>query len=175
MSPRVRPAREPTCQPGVVAVVGAIADISNYVRLGTVVVDVICGAATPTSNPIPMAFESAEVDLTVPSTGTVIVPAVPGKQFVLCNRVSIQFRTTASAGSISTAPTTRTLNGANTWLKRRASFPLTTQFGGQGAASGTAPTASLVNTAVTVDVTVGATGTGGFAWSGKFIALEYYA
>lgn len=111
------------------------------------------------------AYESPVIDLTQTSTGNVIVPAVAGKQFILCNRTSIQFRTISSAGSVSTGPTTRVLNGASTWIAA-ATSPITTSFGGIGAATASPPATPTVNTAVTVDVTVGATGTGGFAWTG---------
>jgi hypothetical protein len=140
----------------------------------------VSGAATVGGNPVAtipalnlQVFESATVDLTAVQSGIVIVPALPGKQFILCNRTSLQFRTVASSGAVTAGPTSETFNGASVWIPS-ATFPLTTAFGGVGPGTVTDPATPLVDTAVTINITVGATGTGGFAWTGKFIAVGYY-
>jgi hypothetical protein len=118
-------------------------------------------------------FETPEIDFTSLSAGTIMVPAQPGAYFVSGNVGGIWVRLTAVAGTRTTNPTITIRCGAQTLFS--AAFPGAADFtkgvGAQDAQELNIPILCAVNTAVTVDVTVAATGTGGFAWKGKFSVI----
>jgi len=124
--------------------------------------------------PIVAAEISAPVDLTTPSTGTIIAPAVSGKTFL---PVRLQVYVTVAVGALSTPATVQVKQGASTLLAPTTALTNSTAFSfGQGSLTQGAPTQAtmLASTATTVDVTIGATGTGGFAYQAQFILTGYY-
>lgn len=126
------------------------------------------------SVPVVQAEISADVDLAATSSGTVIAPAVPGKIFV---PVRVQLLQTVTAGAMSTPATIQIMQGASTLLAPTSTLTNATAFGfGANGITQSAPTQATLqlSTATTVDVTVAATGTGGFAYRTKVILTGYY-
>ncbi len=124
--------------------------------------------------PIVQAEISAEIDLTATSTATVIAPAVSAKTFL---PVRVQVLQTVGAGAMSTPASIQINQGTAVYLASTSVLTNATAFGfGVGGLTQGAPTqaTSQPSTATTVDCTVAATGTGGFAYKAKVILTGYY-
>lgn len=122
-------------------------------------------------------FVSATIDLTATPTGVVIAPAVTGKSWIT-HRIGV-FQTVAT-GALSTAATIRIGNNATPTNVFAAANTLTnsTAFNlgvGNLTLSASVGQAVMVQSAATVcDVTIAATGTGGFAYSVEVILFGGY-
>lgn len=133
-------------------------------------------ASSPVQNPYPVvALESPVIDLTTVAAGFVMAPAIANRRFIPFRFEVLQV---VAAGTLSTAATVQMKYGANTLLAATNGLTNGTAFafgvGGLLASVGTEVT-SAQNTACTIDVTVAATGTGGFAYGIKILYFGYYS
>ncbi len=115
-------------------------------------------------------YVSPTIDLTALAT-TQVVPARPGFVFLVTRG---EWITDQVAGTVSAAPTVQFLSGATVCGGPTSAFPATTGFA-HGGTSNAAPMASgssaqfvSANAAISVQVTVAATGTG-LTWKGRFM------
>lgn len=140
------------------------------------------GLIAPTLNGTPPieSFESAEIDLTGTSTNNVIVPVKTGFYFVpVPSSNGVRFRVTAKAGTLSTQAT---MNVGNNVAKTNyfpstsvnLATPFTNGIGNVSAIGGGASTVlANLSSAIVVDVTVAATGSG-LTFKGKFSISGYF-
>jgi hypothetical protein len=139
--------------------------------LGNVMISADGGAYQPQTH----VFASAVIDLTTASAANLIVPAKAGMVFQL---VTVRFLTKTTGGALTATPTTVLKSGGVTFGSS-SSFPAATIFApgcvttGIGSSVSTAA-ALQPGQAFTIDVSVPATGTGAFAWTGIYHAIGFY-
>jgi hypothetical protein len=138
----------------------------------------VAAAIAATGGSLSPAWYTPLIDLTATSTGNILVPAMPGFLFAPSQPrlFSIQ-----KAGAISTSFTYSAGNDGSHVNIIPSATPATTVFSATGLTApdldlaGTAATIPLalvdLTTPITVSITAGATGTGGFAWKGRFAVI----
>ena len=135
-------------------------------------------ATVPTGDALQVFYVSALIDFATTSTGVVIFPAKPGYYV----RPGICFWYPISvAGSLSTSPTFQAGSDGShvNWMASQtpsgaaafAAFSAGVQT--QGVNATIVAPSPHVNSDITLNVTVAATGTGGFALTGKFVTFGY--
>lgn len=129
----------------------------------------------PGSKPV-LGFETVEIDLTATATDIVVVPTIAGYYFV---PVIARWVVTAAAGVATTPPTTKAGNNVthDRLIASGANPTNATHALGVGAfGSATVITTGAQDTLatpITAEVTAAATGTGGFIYKVKLVALGY--
>jgi hypothetical protein len=130
---------------------------------------------TPQGGTATVYFTSALVDLTVVQSGIVIVPAVSGKAF---HSTGLFLEITAVAGTYTSGASMQVFEGTGTPSPGLTNVPSSATFA-MGAPSRNSLGANgsylmVASTALTVNVTVAAAGTGGFVCQGRFIATGFF-
>jgi hypothetical protein len=158
----------------VAAIRGTLADGANAGSLSAVDFAKLSGIPAGV-NALAVAI-SAEIDLAATSSGTIVAPAVLGKVW-FPERIGIV--NTVATGAFSTAATIRIGNNspptnlfaAGTGLSNSTAFAVGV---GGCTTSAVLQSTQLQNAANVVDVTIAATGTGGFSWKAKILLFGYY-
>jgi hypothetical protein len=142
---------------------------------GTALINLTLDPANPLAVALPtggrlVAFLGPTMNMATPNVAQ-LYPAMSGFYF---QPMTARWRNVTTAGTISTAPTTRAGNdGANSNIVASSTAPTTADFAGAlapGHNSNLSPgRASEINlsTPINVEIQTGATGTGGFAWTAR--------